>query len=72
MRKQDEIKLYAILRSLPVLSIDIVEAARESIGMSTKRMEYLLLKWSDKRWWDYGVSPRGGWFEDDAPESIDG
>lgn len=26
-----------------------------------KRTLYLLAKWSDRGWWEYGVSLRGGW-----------
>lgn len=32
------------------------------IGMNEKRALYLLGKWTDKGWWEYGVSLRSGWF----------
>lgn len=32
-----------------------------------KRLGYLLEKWTDKGWWDYGVSARTGWF---TPEGV--
>lgn len=31
------------------------------IGMHVKRAEYLLQKWTDKGWFNYGVSARSGW-----------
>ena len=32
----------------------------------TKRQYYLLEKWSDKGFWDYGVSARGGWITEEG------
>ena len=34
------------------------------LGMHEKRLQYILLKWTDKGWWDYGVSARTGWLTD--------
>jgi hypothetical protein len=34
------------------------------LGMHRKRVNYLLLKWSDRGWFDYGTSPGMGWLTD--------
>ena len=31
------------------------------LDIHPKRTNYLLLKWTDMGWWDYGVSARTGW-----------
>lgn len=35
--------------------------AADECGMNDKRAAYILEKWSDKGWYDYGVSLRAGW-----------
>lgn len=35
--------------------------------MPERRARYLLLKWTEKAWWDYGLCPEGGWFTSAAP-----
>lgn len=40
-----------------------IEEIGAAIGVPHKRAWFLAEKWTDKRWWDYGVSVRGGWFE---------
>ena len=47
-----------------------VEAVTDALGIPLKRREYWLQKWSDKGWWNYGVSPRSGWFEPGAPDRL--
>ena len=32
------------------------------VGMPEKRLYYILLKWSNRDLWDYGVNARWGWF----------
>ena len=32
-----------------------------SLGMHHKRVDYILNKWTNKGWWNYGVSARTGW-----------
>lgn len=33
-----------------------------------KQLHYYIYKWTEKGWWDYGVSARTGWF---TPEGIE-
>lgn len=35
--------------------------ARE-LGIPEKRTAYILGKWTDRDWWDYGVNVLAGWF----------
>ncbi len=39
----------------------------EEVGLSAKRVDYLLEKWTQRGWWEYGVSARTGWF---TPQGI--
>lgn len=39
----------------------------EETDIAPKQWYYYLTKWSDKGWFDYGVSARTGWF---TPEGI--
>jgi len=36
------------------------------IGMNEKRAAYILQKWSDKQWYDYGISVMAGWLTDEG------
>ena len=38
----------------------------ERHGIPTKRVHYLLEKWSGKGWWESGVTARTGWFTPDG------
>lgn len=67
--KPDERKFWDLMREkatahLPGGKIrygqDVYELS-ESIGMNAKRAEYLLFKWSDRGWYDYGVNVWFGW-----------
>lgn len=40
-----------------------MDAIINQLNMNGKRANSILLKWTDKGWWNYGVSPFGGWFE---------
>ena len=83
MRKPDEIALYARLRELRgpepyAVSADsngtkvpVWPDVAEPLGIPEKRCYYLLFKWSDKDWWNYGVNARWGWFTPNAPASLD-
>lgn len=45
----------------------------KTFGMHEKRAHYLLLKWADRGWWEYGVSARTGWLTEkglDAAKTI--
>jgi hypothetical protein len=66
--KPDEIKLLVQLlgnlghgdSTQPVpMAVDVAQAQ----GMSPARLEGILESWDENGWWDYGVSPRTGWFE---------
>lgn len=37
------------------------------LSIPEKRAYYLLDKWTNNGWWDYGVSLRSGWFTPEAP-----
>ncbi len=39
------------------------------LGMHPKRLNYILEKWTDKDWWEYGVSPQYGWMTDEGHEA---
>lgn len=41
-----------------------VDALGASIGIPSKRVHFILAKWCDKGWWNYGVTARSGWFDD--------
>ena len=75
MRKPDEIALYSLLRErhghkayqhTDKFATDI----GEEIGIHPKRTYGLLVKLSDKGWWNYGVSVRTGFFEPGAPDAL--
>lgn len=74
MRKPDEIELYARLREARTSAYKTgapwPNEIAEILGMPPNRMYYLLEKWVDKDWWEYGVSLRCGWFTEDAPEVL--
>lgn len=38
-----------------------IDALAEGLGIHPKRGLYLAGKWSDKGWWEYGVTLRSGW-----------
>lgn len=68
MRKPDEIEYYAAIRAKGRgVFADVVA---ENIGMEWGRAEYLLEKWADNGWWDYGVTLRSGWLTDEAPQEL--
>lgn len=33
----------------------------ETLGIHHKRLAYILLKWADRGWYDYGVNVELGW-----------
>jgi len=66
MIKKDEVCLFAklkeqVLKAGPSRHVDARHVA-EQIGIPEKRLQYILEKWTDKGWWDYGVSACTGWF----------
>jgi hypothetical protein len=63
--KQDELDLLELLtleRPEPNSSNFFASDYAERLGIHWKRCQSLLLKWTDRRWWEYGVSARSGWF----------
>ncbi len=41
----------------------------QRLGINPKRTLYILYKWTDKDWWNYGVSARTGWLTDKGLEA---
>ena len=74
MRKADEILLYNTLRETRPGPYEPCapwpNEVAGMIGMHFNRMFYLLDKWADKGYWEYGVSLRCGWFTEAAPERL--
>lgn len=50
--------------------IDMWRHFVESGGVNDKRYHYVLSKWSDRGWWNYGVSLRSGWLESVGREAM--
>jgi hypothetical protein len=77
MRKADEITFYAALHDLhggPYNANKYRVFADEVavfLGLHPNRAHSLLLKWTHRGYWEYGVSPRGGWFTPEAPERLE-
>jgi hypothetical protein len=65
--KPDERALLDALRvdrAGPFLPGTFADAIGNHLGIHHKRVYYLLCKWADRDWWEYGVSARSGWFTD--------
>lgn len=43
-----------------------VRSIVEGLGMNTKRADYILDKWDDKGWYEYGVCVDMGWLTDEG------
>lgn len=71
-RRDDELKLFKTMRSDTVLHFgtERLSTIFDLLGIPEKRGAYILSKWSDKGWWDYGVSLYCGWFTDKAPDEL--
>jgi hypothetical protein len=57
--------------------IPFLDAIGERIGMHPKRANGIGLKWTDKNWWNYGVTVRSGWltpegYNESIKESLKG
>lgn len=71
--KPDEVALFNLLRDerpQPTRAAPTIDPLADRLGIPRKRAWRLLEKWSDKGWWDCGVSDRTGWFTDKAPEEL--
>ncbi len=61
--KEDEkilLQLIQVQDDLVQPNISPIQIARR-LKIPEKRAHYIFLKWSDKGWYDYGVSCRVGW-----------
>ena len=71
MKPDEQQLLIRMLRDRPGLGAAPTCTATElaaKLSMNEKRAEYLLGKWTDKGWWDYGVSLRTGWLTEKGLE----
>lgn len=70
-RRPDEIALYARLRAIGDQPgrLAIEQGARD-LSIAPRRVEYLLSKWTGNGWWEWGINPYCGWFEDSAPAEL--
>lgn len=59
--KDDERALLALLADDAARAGRFADEVGGGIGIHHKRVNYILLKWADRGWWDYGVSARTGW-----------
>ena len=69
--KDDERLLPQKLRERGPIELDLPSAwdIAQSIGMHYKRARYILRKkWPSKGWYEYGISWRAGWLEDEGLE----
>lgn len=77
-RRDDEIQLYALLRTLrhgsvrtgnALVTRDELIASAQQLSIASGRAGYLLDKWEKKGWW-CTASSAGGWFTPDAPDGL--
>ncbi len=67
--KPDERALLTALRAdraQPGRTGTFADEIGDGLGMHHKRVQYLLYKWADRNWWEYGVSARTGWFTENG------
>lgn len=77
MVKADEIELYNELWArcpidAPYKDRERVRDVIASLDINEKRALYLLDKWSDRGWYEWGVVIDGGWFTPEAPSQHPG
>ena len=63
MIKKDEIVFKKEVIARNRLGQETVRDIGIRLGMDSKRVCYLCQKWSDKGWYEYGVSVDLGWWE---------
>lgn len=76
-RRDDEIQLYALLRSISHLSStgnrlvfrDELVWSAGKLGIPSRRAGYILAKWEKRGWW-WTSSIAGGWFTERSPSAI--
>lgn len=70
--KPDEMALRAAVladrKSQPHTSGTFLDELAQGLGIPDSRSYYIGSKWTDKGWWDYGVSLRSGWL---TPKGIE-
>lgn len=82
-KRDDEIAFYAALKAATeearALGINALpswggarncKALARELGINEKRAFYLLQKWADKGWIEYGVWAWGGWFTETSPSEL--
>lgn len=71
-RRPDEVALFNTLRARPdrPSTRTTIIAICDELGIQHNRAFYLLEKWGGKDWWDYGTWAWGGWFTEQAPQSL--
>lgn len=68
MIKADERDFYAAIQAKGRgVFADVVAA---NIGMEWGRAQDILEEWTDRGWWDWGVSLRSGWLTETAPQFL--
>lgn len=76
MKKQDEIDFFNYLINLAKQDNKDIgyfnpgRSVLEKFTMNSKRKYRILLKWSDKDIWDYGINICCGWFTPEAVEKF--
>lgn len=64
--KPDEIALYKVICNRRFH--ETIRDAIDTIDIPPKRVRYILNKWADKNWYDYGIDLDLGWM---TPEGIE-
>jgi len=71
--KDDELRYMKALANLRTSSMSLdplADYVAEQLGINHKRADYILRKWENKGWWDYGVSLRAGWLTADGMQQL--
>jgi hypothetical protein len=64
MIKEDEKRLFRAL--ITEKNRDQRNEILDNTGIPEKRLSFILIKWSGRNIWSYGVHEFGGWFEEDG------
>ena len=71
--KKDERILLCALQARSSVQMATSPTVREivdTLGMHHKRAEYICKKWSERGWYDWGVSVLTGWLEGDGLTAV--
>jgi hypothetical protein len=68
MKPDEKLLLDELMKTVrvPYNSMPTMKVA-EKIEMHPKRLAYILYKWCEKDWWEYGVNVYRGWFTESLP-----